>query len=179
MDLLQPPLPHKTMSMTHIHALVASGAVTIDLDWTFLAQFLAFTLFVMVMKQLIFDPLIRMFEERSKRTHGAKELAREMDEQAIALKHDLDERAEDVRREAAVDREKSRAKLKKLELAESGKTRNEVGSKLEEGMAKLDAEVVTMRADLNTQRDELAAEIASRVLGRSVVASAGGQGSAS
>ena len=152
--------------ITTAHTILASGAVTIDLDWTFLAHFVLFSAFVVIMKDLVFDPLLKVFEEREKRTQGAVDRARAMDEQAIALKGELDDKMEGVRREAAIDRDKNRAKLKKIELEAMAEARSTVSTKLDEGMGKLDKEASAIRTELAGQRNLLAEQIASRVLGR-------------
>src|SRR5687768_12524672 len=92
-------------------SLLASGAVNVDLDLTFIVQFLLFGGFILVMKDLLFDPILVLFEERERRTAGAIEEARAMDEKAIALKQEYEGRLEGIRREAAVDRERVRAQV--------------------------------------------------------------------
>ncbi len=148
--------------------MLASGAVTVDLDFTMVAHLVMFTAFVVIMKDLIFDPLLRVFEERERRTKGAIEKARAMDEQAIALKQEYEEKLDEIRREAAGDREKARAKVKKLEAEMMASTRSAVDSKLVEGLAKLQSQAGAIRSDLSDERGNLAATIASRVLGREV-----------
>ena len=148
--------------------LFASGAVTVDLNMTAIAHLVLFTAFVVLMKDLIFDPLLKVFEEREKRTSGAIDKARKMDEQALSLKQEYDTKLEDVRREAAVDREHVRAKVKKLETEMTTSARDAVSKTLETGMSKIDAEVSGIRQDLDAQRGPLASQIASRVLGRHV-----------
>jgi len=148
--------------------LVASSAVTVDLDPTFILHFLMFTAFVVVMKDLIFDPLLEVFEERDRRTKGAIVDAREMDEQALALKQEFDGKLEGVRRDAAVDRERIRGSVKQLESEMMTEARETVSKTLDSGMVKIDAEVSSIRADLAAQRGTLAATIASKVLGREV-----------
>jgi F-type H+-transporting ATPase subunit b len=149
--------------------LFASGsAVTVDLDLTFFAHFILFTAFVVLMKDLVLDPLLKVFDERERRTRGAIEGAREMDEQAIALKQDFEGKLEGVRREAAVDREKVRSRVKKAEAELMDSARSKAAEKLKTGTIEISAEVDRIRKDLDAQQDKLAAQIASRVLGREV-----------
>jgi F-type H+-transporting ATPase subunit b len=91
-----------------------------------------------------------------------------MDERAIRLKQEYESRLEEIRREAAVDRERVRATLKKLETETVAAAREAVAVKLNAGKAKIDIEVASIRRDLDRQRATLASEIASRVLGREV-----------
>ena len=148
--------------------LLMSSAVTVDLDPTFIAHFILFTAFVVLMKDLIFDPLLKVFEERERRTHGAIDAARRMDEQTIALKQELDGKLEGIRREAAVDREQVRERVKQLETELMNEARDVMTRELDAGMAAINIEVEDIRKDLETHRAPLAAEIASKVLGREV-----------
>ncbi|MBI4701749.1 MAG: ATP synthase F0 subunit B [Deltaproteobacteria bacterium] len=152
-----------------MHPLLASGAaVNVDLDPTFLVHFVLFTSFVLLMKPLIFDPLIRVWEERERLTEGAIGQARAMDEEAIVLKQHYDERFEGVRREAGLDRDRLRGELNALEAKLTAAAREAAGLHLGEGRARALAEVQRIRQDLQRQRQHLAAEIATRVLGREV-----------
>ena len=148
--------------------IFAASAVNVDLDMTMVAQFVLFAAFVWLMKDFIFAPLLRVFEERERRTAGAIERARKMDEQAIRLKQQYESRLEEIRREAAVDRERIRAQLKKLEMETVAAAREAVAAKLNAGKTKIDIEVAAIRRDLDKQRTALASEIATRVLGRAV-----------
>jgi F-type H+-transporting ATPase subunit b len=154
--------------MPSLKILFAASAVNVDLDMTMVAHFVLFAAFVVLMKDLIFDPLLRVFEEREKRTQGAIEGARKMDEQAIQLKHEYDSRLEEIRREAALDRERIRGRLKKHETEIMTAAREAVSGKLSAGKATIDTEASAIRRDLERQRAALASEIASRVLGREV-----------
>lgn len=148
--------------------LLASGPVNLDLDPTLFMHVILFTAFAVLMKDLVFDPLMRVFEERERRTAGAIEEARKMDEEAIALKQEYESRLEAIRREAATDREQQRARVKKVETELLDEARGAMTARLATGMEGLRQEVDTIRADLTRQRAPLAAEIASKVLGRAV-----------
>jgi F-type H+-transporting ATPase subunit b len=91
----------------------AAGGIDIDVNATVLVQTILFFAFVTFMKPLIFDPLLRVFEERERRTAGAVDRARGMDEEAIALKHKADEQLDAARREASAERDANRAALAK------------------------------------------------------------------
>src|SRR5215212_6333875 len=95
--------------------LFAVGGVNVDFDLTFLAQFLLFTLFILVIKPLLFDPMLRVFEERERRTDGAKQKARKMDEEAGALLSKYEAELDKVRREANAERDRLRAETARIE----------------------------------------------------------------
>ena len=150
--------------------LFASGAdVSVDFDLTFVAQLLLFATFVQLMRPLLFEPLLRVFEERERRTEGAKRAAREMDEKAGDLYTRYEAELEHVRHAASVERERLRAETTKLEAQIMAEARADAARILEAGRGKIAAEVVEMRKELERRKPALAAEIASKVLGREVV----------
>ena len=148
--------------------LLASGDINVDFDLSFVAQCLLFTFFVVLLKPLLFDPLMKVFEEREKRTEGAKAEAREMDKQAADLLTEYEAELDKVRREASRERDELRAETAKLEAKIMAEARAESAKILETGKSKIAAEVEVLRAELDKATPALAAEIASRVLGREV-----------
>jgi len=146
----------------------ASGGVNLDFDLTFLVHLVAFAVLVMILKPLLFDPLLKLFEERERRTEGAKLLARKMDEKAGELLQRYETELEAVRRSAAMERERLRAEGAKLEAQILAEARAEVARIVEQGREKLEAERRSLRAELSTRAFDIARDIASRVLGREV-----------
>jgi F-type H+-transporting ATPase subunit b len=148
--------------------LFASGDIVVDFDLSFLAQVLLFTFFVVLLKPLLFDPLMKVFEERERRTEGAKAEARDMDKEAAALIAQYEVEHEKIVREAQREREALRAETAKLEAKIMADARAESARILEAGKARIAHEMDVLRKELEKQTPALAAEIASRVLGREV-----------
>jgi F-type H+-transporting ATPase subunit b len=144
------------------------GGVNLDVDLTFVVQMVAFALLVIILKPLLFDPLLKLFEERERRTEGAKLLARKMDERAGELLRRYETELEAVRRTAAEEREKLRAEGQRLETQILRQARADAAKLIEQGKAKLEVERQAIRAELTARSGDLAREIASRVLGREI-----------
>ena len=153
-----------------LHALphLLASAISVDFDLTFLAQFVLFTAFITVLKPLLFDPLLKVFEEREKRTEGAKVEARKMDAQAGELRVSYEAALEKVRHDAGRDREKLRGEAAALEAKIMAEARTESATILEVGKARIAADVAALKKELDMARPELAAQIASRILDREV-----------
>jgi F-type H+-transporting ATPase subunit b len=153
---------------THLPSLFASGAISVDLDLTFLAQFVLFTFLIVLLKPLLFDPLLRVFEERERRTEGAKHEAREMDEKAGLLLRQYEQELEKIRQEAGQERERLRREAAALEAKVLAEAREETARFLEQGKQRIATEVAQMRKELAEAQPALAAEIASKILDREV-----------
>ena len=148
--------------------LFAVADINVDLDLTFVAQLLLFAAFVMVMKPLLFDPLLRVFRAREEATEGAREVGREADAEAAALLTRYETELEDVRRTASTERDRLRAETTKLEARILDEGRAEAQRILDQGKARIQSDVAALRAELAASRPKLAAEIASKILGREV-----------
>lgn len=148
--------------------LLSAAEVNVDFDLSFLAQVALFALFLTLLKPILFDPMMRLFEERDRRTDGARADARKMDERAADLIARYEGELESVRREAAKDRDVLRAETLKLEAQILDEAKQEATRILDEGRARITAEVATLRAELAAARPALAEQIATRLLGREV-----------
>ena len=145
------------------------GGVTLDFDMTFVLQMVIFAAFIIIVKPLLFDPLMKLFEERERRTEGARVLARRMDERAGELLRRYEAELDAVRRVAAEERDKLRAEAQRLEARILAEARAEAAKIVEEGKKKLEVERRAIRAELSARAPQIARDIASRVLGRELV----------
>lgn len=145
-----------------------ASAINLALDLTFLAQFVLFGVFITLLKPLLFDPLLKVFEEREKRTEGAKEEARAMDAEAGELLQKYEGELAKVRREAGFERERLRADAARLEAKIMEDARAESVKIIDEGKARISTEVTALRKELEATKPELARQIAARILEREV-----------
>ncbi len=149
--------------------LFLSGSdVTVDFDMSVVAQIALFGLFIVVMKPILFDPLLKLFEKREKLTDGARAEARDMDARAAELLKQFEAEIEVVRREASVERDRLRAETAKLEARMMEQAKVDSARILAEGRAKIETEVASLRKELEAGRPALAQQIASKLLGREV-----------
>jgi len=148
--------------------LAAGSDVNVDLDLSFVAQIALFGLFIVVLKPLLFDPLMKLFEAREKLTDGARADARRMDERAAELVSRFEAEIEKVRRDATVERDRLRAETAKLEARMLEDAKADAGRILAAGRTQIAAEVEALRKDLDAARPALAQQIASKMLSREV-----------
>lgn len=151
-----------------LDAASASGGVVVDLDITFVGQIVLFLLLFLVLKPILFDPMITLFEEREKRIGGAKDDARQLYAAADEKMAKYEEEVLVVKRQAGEERDKIRQEGQKKEQAILAKMRDETNSMVDEGRARIAKERETLRAELGTVSTQLARDIASRVVGREV-----------
>ena len=154
--------------MTPVLAGSGESPIELDLNWTFVAQIVLFTILAFVLKPLLFDPVLKIFAERERRTEGAKAEAREMQERAGEILEKYEEELARVHRFVAEEREHMRVETAKLESNVLDEAREGVNRVVADGRQKLADQVLAIRKDLADQVKVVANDVAAQALGREV-----------
>lgn len=152
------------MSLSH----AAEGGVNLDFDATLLVQVGFIVVLWLVLKPLLFDPMLRLFEEREKRIEGNIKKARRIDEKSAEANAQYEEAVAKGRAEGAAERERLRAASVRKEGELLTKIRGETQSRVDTARAETDKELATTRAELVPHTQTIARDLAKRVLGREV-----------
>ena len=134
-----------------------------------LFQMAIFVFLIVVLSPLLFKPLLRLFEERERRTEGARTDAREMQEKAENLLVRYQSKLEDVKRVSAQERERLRTETLQLESRILGDARAATTKFVEDGRAQIERETTKIRQEMGAHSQAIAREIGSKVLGREVI----------
>jgi F-type H+-transporting ATPase subunit b len=154
--------------VTHSMNAAAERSVVVDLDITVVGQIVLFLVLLAILKPVLFDPMLKLFEEREKRIDGAKLQARKMDEASAGALTKYESEMQHARAAGNVEREKIRGEGAKTENEILGKVRAATAQSLDEGRKKLQADVEQVRKALRADSAALAGQLASRVLGHEV-----------
>lgn len=146
----------------------AAGGVEVDFDWTIFGQVALFVVLLLALKPLLFDPMLKLFEERERRIEGARKKAREIDERSAGALAKYEEAMAKARAEGNMAREALRAEGVAKESALLSMVRLETTQKIEDGKSAAMGELAQVRAALEAQVPELARDLAKRILGREV-----------
>jgi F-type H+-transporting ATPase subunit b len=146
----------------------APQAIKVDFDKTFLIQLVLFVALTLILKPLLFDPMLKLFEEREKLTDGAKAQARKMDEKSATALAEYETAMAKARAAANVERERVRSEGLKREAEILASMRASTTKVLEEGKKTAQSEAQRARASLKADAPKLAEELVERVLGRKV-----------
>jgi F-type H+-transporting ATPase subunit b len=117
---------------------------------------------------LLFDPVLRVFEERERRTDGAREEARSMQRKAGELLVQYEAELRRVGEVAARERDRIRAETAKLEAQILSEAREATTRIIEHGRRQISDQVEQIRFDLGKRAEQLSKEIATQALGRDV-----------
>ena len=144
------------------------GGVEVDFDPTLFIMVGLFIFLWIVLKPLLFDPMLRLFEERERRIDGAKLLARKIDEKSAGALTRYETEMQSARTAANVEREKLRAEGLKREAEILAKVRASTAATLESSRKQMLEEAASARKGLSSDMQSIAADFASRALGREV-----------
>jgi F-type H+-transporting ATPase subunit b len=146
----------------------ATGGVVVDLDITLVGQIVLLLVLLVVLKPLLFEPMLRLFEERERRIDGAKVQARRLDEASAGALTKYEAEMQKARSAGNLEREKLRAQGAKEENEILGKVRESTAKALEQGRSQLAAQATETRKTLRAEAGALGRQVAARVLGHEV-----------
>ena len=149
-------------------AAAAPQAITVDVDATFLVQLVLFIGLTLILKPILFDPMLKLFEEREKRIDGAKLQARKIDEKSASALAKYDGEMAKARAAASSERDKIRAGAVKREQEILATVRASTQKVLDDGKRAVHEEANRARTALRNEAANMARDVASRVLGREV-----------
>ena len=155
-----------TFLVTSSHA--AEGGINLDFDATLFVQTAFIIVLWLVLKPVLFDPMLRLFEEREKRIEGAIKKARKIDEQSAEAMTEYNETMAKARAEGEGEREKLRAESVRKENELLSKVRGETQARIDAARAQTEKELEATRAQLVPHAQTIARDLAKRVLGREV-----------
>jgi F-type H+-transporting ATPase subunit b len=156
------------VSVVGVAAAGSAGAVEVDFDATVVVQVVLFVLLMVVLKPILFDPMLRLFEERERRIEGAVLEARKIDEASAKALTKYEDAMAKVRATANAERDKMRAEGMREENAIIARARDAAAKTMDDGRRASGAAVTEARTALVAETPQLARELASRVLGREI-----------
>jgi F-type H+-transporting ATPase subunit b len=158
------------MSLLGVSTSVFSseGPVTVDFDLTVVVQLGLFLVLLVILKPALFDPMMRLFEEREKRIEGTRNEARKENERSAKAKSKAMAIVAKGREAGSAERDALRAEGQKREAELMNLVRAESAATLERGRADIGNEAKAAREQLRTDARALGRDMASRVLGREV-----------
>jgi len=145
-----------------------SGGSVIDLDGTFFVQLGIFFVAFIVLRSLVFKPMVALFEAREEAIDGAKAEAQRLTAEAATAGQSFDDELRKVRVQAAAERDKLRGDAQKREREILEAVKAETDKSASEAQAKLDASAGDLRKSLSSSVPDLAKQIASKLLEREV-----------
>jgi len=142
--------------------------LTFPPDYTFVVQIITFLILWFGLKQLLFDPVVQVLEQREARTAGARHAAAEMQAAAEAAKAAYERDLQQVRVSLATESDAARQATQEQEREVVAEAREAASRHLIEVRESLRQQAATARPALATEARDLSVRMLQRVLGRNV-----------
>ena len=150
-------------------AAAAEGGLSIFPDVSELLILLAiFAVLILPANKLVFEPLLAVLDERSRRIEGARARAQEVDSQAGRVFGKYQEAVTDARKLADEDRRGHLDEARREQSRLTAEARSDAEAELQRARAGVAEALGQARDELRSQAEDLAREAAGRVLGRSL-----------
>jgi F-type H+-transporting ATPase subunit b len=153
------------MTVSSFSSVVASGTL-VDLDATFFVQIAIFLVLFLLLRPLLFKPVIRLIEARRVATEGVSAEAAELSRKVTALRGEVRDRLGKVRAEAGGERDRLLAESRGEERKVIEGAREEALSTIAEARGDLDRQVSQVRDQLQSEGRVFAEMVVEKVLDR-------------
>ena len=138
----------------------------LSINYTVFIQIAIFLLAIFILNKLVFKPFLNLVDRRDKLTRGAIEEAQALEARVEEIIAEYDVKLNEAR--ALAIEERNKIILEGQTVADSiiGKAREETGVILADAKTKLEADTQEIKEKIKGDIDELAGDIASKVLGK-------------
>ncbi len=137
-------------------------------DFSFVIQVISFFILWLVLKAILWDPMLKLIEQREARTIGAKHSADEMQAAAALTAADYDRKMKEVRDMLAGEAQAARDATEKSEQAVLTGARQQASAQLAQLRDNLTRQTAASRDGIGVEARTLAAQVVDRVVGRSL-----------
>lgn len=140
----------------------------IKLDWTLFLQFANFMILMVVLNALLFKPLRAALQARREAIESSKAKVHDIDEQVQAQIARYEAQLQEARLQGAQERATLRKAGQEEEARILGAANQTAAEKLQTIKEQIQGEAGTARQALRDETEDLAREIAGKVLGRAI-----------
>ena len=140
--------------------------LTFPPDISFVIQIASFLVLWFGLKRLLFDPVLRVLDEREARTLGTRQAADELTSAAHGARAEYDRRIHEVRLALSGEMDAARVDTQRLERRVTSEAREQASAQLMQLRDSLGRQAEAARTALATDARDLAGRIFERVVGR-------------
>lgn len=148
--------------------VLLSGGSVIDLDASIFIQMGIFFVAFFILKALVFNPTMQLFDAREQAIDGAKAEAKRMQDEAVAKREHFEGELRRVSTAANEERENARLEAQKLARQLTEQARSQALATQKAAKDRLDVQAAEVRKNALAQVPAIARDLTSKLLGRSV-----------
>jgi F-type H+-transporting ATPase subunit b len=148
--------------------VMLAGGSPVDLDGSIFVQLGIFFVAFLILKSLVFKPVMDLFDAREQAMEGSRTLAHSLESDAETKREHFESQLRSVRQQASDNRQRLQGEAQQLARELTEKARRENTAALSSAKAQLDLETKTTRQKAQAEVPAIARQIAEKLLGRSV-----------
>jgi F-type H+-transporting ATPase subunit b len=148
--------------------VLASARSIVDIDATILVEVGLFLLCFLLLRGLIFKPLLRLLDERRAQTQGAREEAKKFEAEADVRTKTVTRAVQQAKVQASEEREQMRQQAKRREQEVLHAAKEEAARITDAARQKVAARRPEAEREAAATARELAGDIATRLAGRAL-----------
>jgi len=148
--------------------VLASARNIVDIDATLLVELGLFLLCFLLLRSLVFKPLLRLVDERRAQTQGAREEAKKFEAEAEERTRKVTRVVQQAKVEASEERERLRQQAKHREQEVLRAAKEEATTITDAARRKVAARRSESEREATLKARELAGDIATRLAGRAL-----------
>lgn len=141
----------------------------ISLDWTLLLQFINFVVLMFILNKILYRPLMKVMAQRREKIEGDKTRAKNLESEIDAKMKRYQQQLADAKLEAVAERNLLRKTAQQQESALTAEAQQKAATRIKAIRTQVEHEASEARQILRQSVDELAGQIATKVLGRKLV----------
>jgi len=141
----------------------------ISLDWTLLLQFINFVVLMFLLNKILYRPLMKVMAQRREQIEGDKTRAKNLESEIDAKMERYQQQLADAKLEAVAERNLLRKTAQQQESALTAEAQQKAATRIKAIRTQVEHEASEARQILRQSVDELAGQIATKVLGRKLV----------
>ncbi len=138
----------------------------ISIDWTLILQFFNFLVLLFFLNKLLYRPLLEIMAKRREKISAGQEQARALEAEIEAKMQSYQQQLNAAKAEAAQERAELRKAAQQQEAEITGEAQQKAAQRVKGIREQVEKEAAEAREILKKEATALAAQIATKVLGR-------------
>lgn len=140
----------------------------IELDWTLLLQAANFLILLLVLHLMLYRPILDILRRRRETIDGSLQRAKDLESQTAEKMARYQERLQEAKQKGSQEKMKLRQEAAAEEARMLSEAHENASEQLQTIKSRIASEADRARQTLKSETEALAAQIASKVLGRAV-----------
>lgn len=141
----------------------------ISLDWTLLLQFINFVVLMFILNKILYRPLMQVMARRREQVESNKTRAQDLEREIDSKMKRYQQQLSDAKSQATAERTLLRKTAQQEESVITAEAQQKAASRIKAIRNQVEQEATEARQILRRSADDLAGQIATKVLGRKLV----------